>query len=94
MKKNLLELSFNSRDLGKTLTVKAFFIELLITLWKEKEGFSGKRPFGNSDWDSDLVACMIKNKAFPGEIDEDGNPEEYDQKAFNKFVLKKIIEKL
>lgn len=35
-------------------TVKEYLKKLLETLWEEGEGFSGKRPFGNSGWEVEL----------------------------------------
>lgn len=36
-------------------TVRQYFKELLIALLIEEEGFSGKRPFGNSGWQYDFM---------------------------------------
>jgi hypothetical protein len=94
MENNLLNLSFYSDDLEETLTIKAFFIQLLSDVWTEKECFDGKRPFGNSDWDRDILVCLIKNKAFPGTLDKKGRVKEYDSEAFEEFVLKEIIQKM
>lgn len=49
------------------ITIKQYFHHLLYTLWVEGEGFSGKRPFGNSGWEHDLyhalaVAGVIHSK--------------------------------
>jgi hypothetical protein len=65
----LLDLEFESRDLHQTLTVANYLRELLLTLWHEGEGFSGKRPFGNSGWEYDLYVPLIKAGAIPGELD-------------------------
>jgi len=35
-------------------TVRRYLRELLSAVWSDGEGFSGKGPFGNSDWDYDL----------------------------------------
>lgn len=43
-------------------TVKGYLKALLFTLWDEDEGFSGKRPFGNSGWEYDLTDALIDNK--------------------------------
>jgi hypothetical protein len=94
IKNNLFNLTFYSEDLGKTMTIKAFFIQLLSDVWIEKECFDGKRPFGNSYWERDILACLIKNKAFLGTFDADGYIDEYNSKAFEKFVLKEIIQKM
>lgn len=95
--KEILELKFKSMDLGKEITIKDFFKELLITLFKEGECFSGKRPFGNSGWDYDLCVCLAQNGVIDGhnEIDTD-YPEdeywEYDSKEAENKILELIKE--
>ena len=66
-----LDVRFDS-DAGKQLTVREYFRELLLKLWDEKEGFSGKRPFGNSGWEYE-VHCALAKAGFVdlGEWDED-----------------------
>jgi hypothetical protein len=86
-----LDLEFESGDLNKTVTIRDFFYELLKKLWIEREGFSGKRPFGNSSWDEDLIKCLIQNNLIVGEIDEDGYLNKYDSNEVEKIVLEKII---
>lgn len=74
-----LDLEFYCRDLDKKLTIRKYFHELLTALWQEGEGFSGKRPFGNSGWQTDLEIPLIKAGFIAGEIfyDEDDTDEEY-----------------
>jgi hypothetical protein len=88
--KEILSLKFFSSDLGTKLTVKEFLIKLLSTLWEEEEGFSGKRPFGNSGWKSELFVCLVDNKIIPGKIirDADGNIEDF---AYNREDAEKVI---
>lgn len=57
----ILNLTFYSNDLHRTVTVREFFIELLKKLFEDMECFSGKRPFGNSDWDYDLYNLFLQN---------------------------------
>lgn len=66
-----LDFQFESQDLGTT-TVREYFKSLLSSLWNEGEGFSGKRPFGNSGWEYDLLraACLFDSKY--GTVNEDG----------------------
>lgn len=97
MDKSVLDIKFYSNDLDKELTVREFMQTLLITLFEEQDGFSGKRPFGNSCWDGDMIMALIKNKAIKGtveeELDEDGDlimrdyhlEEDYD-KAISKII--------
>ncbi len=86
----ILALEFESRDLYRTLTIKEYLKELLRTLWQEGEGFSGKRPFGNSGWQYDLYAPLIKHNLISGKFDEDGYIEEIDEEAGDRLVLSLI----
>lgn len=54
-----LDVRFDS-DAGSQLTVREYFTALLVTLWREEEGFSGKRPFGNSGWKSEVYRTLAK----------------------------------
>jgi hypothetical protein len=58
---HILNLKFYSGDLMEDITIREFLQKLLLTLFEEMEGFSGKRPFGNSGWDGDLIICLINN---------------------------------
>lgn len=67
----ILALPMGEND-ANAATIRDYLITLLATLWDEKESFDGKRPFGNSDWDGDLVVALIQAGAIEGELDEDG----------------------
>jgi hypothetical protein len=65
-------------DAGDDITVRQYFSSLLRTMWEEEEGFSGKRPFGNSGWQGEIHAALIgagylKGKVVDGygEVDDD-----------------------
>lgn len=93
MNKNLmeaLEVRFDS-DAGENLTVREYFRVLLSTVWEEGEGFSGKRPFGNSGWEYDLYAPLIRGGFIPGRLDEDGFVELVDEKIGRQFVHQLIL---
>jgi hypothetical protein len=90
---DVLKLGFYSQDLERDITVREWLLELLATLWIEKEGFYGKRPFGNSNWTSDLAAALIKAGFMKGEIDEDGYVLEYDDNELD-VIMRKVIEEL
>ena len=45
----ILALPMEEND-GAAENIGQYFASLLHTLWIEGEGFSGKRPFGNSGW--------------------------------------------
>lgn len=40
-------------------TVREYLTDLLAMVWSEREGFSGKRPWGNSSWEWELYQPMI-----------------------------------
>lgn len=94
MEQSILDLKFKSEDLNKKVTIREFFFELMKALWEEKECFDGKRPFGNSGWDGDLIKCLIENKLVEGKLDEDGYLEDYDYAKVDKFIFNKIIKPL
>ncbi|MDF2695260.1 MAG: hypothetical protein K0S65_3643 [Labilithrix sp.] len=54
----LLAAEFNDGGDTDATTVGEYLAELLITLLTEEEGFSGKRPFGNSGWIADLEEAV------------------------------------
>lgn len=84
--KEILKLKFYSNDLDREITIKDFFKELLVKLLKEKEMFDSKRPFGNSDWDCDLIVCLIKNNIVHGQLDEDDYIENVDWKQADRII--------
>ena len=67
-----LDVKFQSDDLGE-VTFREYFHKLLQTLWFEDEGFSGKRPFGNSGWSWDLFRGLVANGLVAGSSDEFGD---------------------
>ncbi len=87
----ILDLKFYSNDLNKEVTIREFFYELMKALWEEGEQFSGKYPLGNSDWDGDLIICLIENKLISGSLDEDGYLDKWNDNEIKTFVLKNII---
>lgn len=92
--KEILDLEFESSDLGRTVTIREFFKELLTTLFKEGEGFSGKRPFGNSGWDYDLCVCLVQYEIISGTASEYGGftDWDYDIKEAEEKILELIKE--
>ena len=84
------DIEHDFRDLGGVTTIRAYLVELLRVLWTEGEGFSGKRPFGNSGWEFDLYAALVAGGAITGELDEDGYLVEYDKQAADKLIFEVI----
>lgn len=53
-------------------TVRAYLIGLLAGVWEHREGFSGKRPFGNSDWQYEVYEALVRQSFIDGAFDTDG----------------------
>lgn len=66
--------------------IGAFLHKLLITLWVEGEGFSGKRPFGDSNWDFVLYKTLVNFEVVDGSIDEYGNLESFNEEAADQII--------
>lgn len=54
---DVLALPMPDNDAGAA-TVREYLQALLLVLWMEEEGFSGKRPFGNSGWQGELENAL------------------------------------
>jgi hypothetical protein len=89
----LLALQLPENASGAT-TVRGYLIAILAAVWRETEGFSGKRPFGNSSWQCDLYAPMIKAGFVPGTLDEDGYLDGYFDEAPADALILAAIERL
>ena len=74
-KQRLIEaglLTFESTDLNRRVTIADWLLIILETIMFEQEGFSGKRPFGNSSWEGEAEVALIKAGFLEGVVDEDG----------------------
>jgi len=71
-------------------TVREYLAALLAELWKAGEGFSGKRPFGNSGWEWEVYTALVREELVPGVIDDDGYLDEVDQDAADRVVREAI----
>jgi len=58
-------------------TIREYLIKLLEGMWKEREDFNGKRPFGNSGWHYDLYKALGQNDLIQVTFDEDGFLEDF-----------------
>lgn len=63
-------------------TIGQYLARLSQQVISEVEGFSGKRPFGNSGWQLDIVHALVLNKFIDGELDEDGYVTDYSYTEF------------
>lgn len=91
-KKSLLDKEFYADDIGEILTLREYFCMLLTTLWKEKEEFSGKRPFGDSCWEMSIYRLLVDEKVIQGEIDGDSYLKSFDRQSADAIIKDLIFE--
>lgn len=89
-----LDLYIQSSDFDEPMTFRLYFSKLLLQLWREKDNFSGKRPFGNSGWDYDVYSALVLNHLISGKIDEYGDIDfgSVNFKKADKIVNEMIME--
>lgn len=85
----VLAIKMDLNDSGAS-TIKGYLIALLEKLWEEEEGFSGKRPFGNSGWAYDLYKPLVTAGAVKGKLDSNGYIEEIDTPSANDLIFEAI----
>lgn len=85
---NILDLPMDEND-AEAKTIRDYLKALLTALWEQEEGFSGKRPFGNSGWTWDVYRALVKGGAIKGKIVE-GDLVEHDQDAGDKLIYAAI----
>lgn len=75
-------------------TVGEYLSTLLHVLWEENEGFSGKRPLGNSGWEYEVYEALARRGLVQGLVfDEDGYVEEFpyeDERKADELILAAI----
>jgi len=92
MPAEILALPMQDNESGAR-TVRGYLIRLLAELWNEGEGFSSKRPFGNSGWEHDLYLPLIKAGVVAGTLDEDGYLDDFpdaSQREADSLIAKAI----
>ena len=62
---------FYSNDFQEEVTLGFYLGELLRTLIIEEEGFSAKRPLGNSGWTSDIYNAMAREGLVDSTVEYD-----------------------
>jgi len=66
----VLALPLHPRNDSGATTVCGYLVKLLAQCWSDGENFNGKRPFGNSDWESDLLLPLVQAGQIEGVIEE------------------------
>lgn len=88
---DVLNLPMQEND-AEAATVREYLVALLDQLWSRGEGFSGKRPFGNSGWQYDLYLPLIQAGMIQGTIDDDGYIDDVDETAGDRLILEAIAQ--
>lgn len=89
---SILDLPMQPGNDAEAATVRDYLKALLTTLLREEEGFSGKRPFGNSSWMYELYLPLVKAGAVAGKLDDEGYIVEVDDAAADDMILKAVAE--
>jgi hypothetical protein len=71
-------------------TVREFFVKLAAEVWHEGEGFSGKRPFGNSGWEYEIFQALGSAGLIAVREDRWGD-HEYDLDRANDLVKLALV---
>lgn len=81
----ILSLPMGNND-ADAPTVRAYLVALLRGVWLYREGFNGKRPFGNSVWQWELYAALGRAGLITAEFDEDGFLDEVDDHEGDRLI--------
>lgn len=85
----ILDVPMRENDANAS-TIRAYLVALVREVWKEVDGFSGKRPFGNSGWQYEVYDALVTAGHVQGRTDEDGYLEECDTDAADALILTAI----
>lgn len=78
----ILALPMQEND-AKAKTVADYLFKLARHMWDEEDGADGKRPFGNSGWQHEIIAALVRGGALRGTfIDEQDS-------AYSSYELSK-----
>jgi hypothetical protein len=86
---NILDCPMGQND-AEAATVRDYLKALLRELWASGEGFSGKRPFGNSGWEYEVYTALVKADLVEGKLDTDGYIEKVDRDTADRLILAAI----
>ena len=88
--KEILDLEMPKNDAGAT-TIRSYLKALLLEVWTEREEFSGKQPFGNSNWEYEIYKALIKAGVVEGKLDEEGYVEELSYETADNIIVDAIL---
>lgn len=90
-----LAMEVDANDAGAA-TIREYLVALARVVWDEGEGFSGKRPFGNSSWEYELYTPLAKAGLITVSWDDDGYIDDFPDEERRKAqdLIQKAIEAL
>ena len=83
--KLILMLTMQPND-ANAATVREYLLALLKEVWREGEGFNGKRPFGNSGWESELFTTLAWADLITAERDDSGYYYGFDESEGRRLI--------
>lgn len=86
---DVLDCPMRDNDAGAD-TVRTYLVALLSEVWRHRECFGGKRPFGNSGWQYELYTALAQRGYITGEFDEDGYLDDVDSDAGDRLIADAI----
>lgn len=86
---DILDVEMQPND-ANAKTIRGYLKALVQVVWEQEEGFSGKRPFGNSGWQYDLALALVRAGKVEGKIDSNGCLIECDDAAVNEAIHEAI----
>lgn len=95
--RQILALPLDPGNDAEATSVRDYLVKLLLLIWKDGEGFDGKRPFGNSSWDFDLYKPLGVAGLVRLTFDEDGYIDSFDweeQQKADRLIEAAILELL
>lgn len=90
MTDDVFNVPFTEKNDAGAGTVGGYLAKLLTALIEKEEGFSGKRPFGNSGWLWELGKPLVEAGLVPGTLDDEGYLDDLDEDALKAVLVKSI----
>jgi hypothetical protein len=75
-------------------TIRQYFQELLLELWRDPHGFNGKRPLDKGGWNIDIACALIRGGFIEGIEDEEGDILDYNAERVEEYVAQLIRDHL
>lgn len=87
---SILNVVLASDNQAGAYTIRDYLKALVAAVWQEGEGFSGKRPFGNSGWEYDLYYPLVRDHIVYGQIDAYGDVVDVDRPHADRLIAEAI----